>query len=55
MDHASEQEDLGAAARGGRRFTVEDVRPPARLRFYRATATDHWLLDEHDERIPVDL
>lgn len=42
-------------ARGGRRFTASDVAPGARLRLYRASATALWLLDEHDERIPVDL
>jgi hypothetical protein len=64
VDELTDSADLGhylelfsdsAVARGGRRFAPEDVAPGARLRFYRATATDHWLLDEHDERIPVDL
>jgi Pyridoxamine 5'-phosphate oxidase len=32
----------------------EDVRPPAKHRLYRATATEHFVLDPHDERIPVD-
>ena len=32
----------------------EDVTPPAKHRLYRATATEHFVLDPHDERIPVD-
>lgn len=38
---------------GGRVWTVADVQPPAQLRLYRATALEHYLLDEHDHRIPV--
>jgi pyridoxine/pyridoxamine 5'-phosphate oxidase len=36
-------------------WTVEDVRPPARLRLYRATAAEMFVLGEKDERITVDL
>jgi nitroimidazol reductase NimA-like FMN-containing flavoprotein (pyridoxamine 5'-phosphate oxidase superfamily) len=32
-----------------------DVLPPARHRLYRATASEHFVLDPHDQRIPVDL
>jgi len=32
----------------------EDVTPPGKHRLYRATATEHFVLDPHDERIPVD-
>jgi nitroimidazol reductase NimA-like FMN-containing flavoprotein (pyridoxamine 5'-phosphate oxidase superfamily) len=31
------------------------VLPPAKHRLYRATASEHFILDPHDERIPVDL
>lgn len=31
------------------------VQPPAKHRLYRATATEHFVLDPHDERLPVDL
>ena len=31
----------------------EDVRPPARHRLYRAVVSQHWMLDEHDERVPL--
>jgi len=44
-----------AVAHGGGAVTLEDVRSPAALRLYRATATDQYLLDEHDERVPVSL
>lgn len=40
---------------GGREWTVEDVESPARLRLYRATAGDQYLLDENDDRVPVSL
>jgi pyridoxine/pyridoxamine 5'-phosphate oxidase len=35
--------------------TVEDVRPPAALRVYRATAFALFVLDENDDRIAVEL
>ena len=40
---------------GGGPFGVTDVRPPAALRLYRATATEQWILDRGDNRVPVDL
>lgn len=36
-------------------WTREDVLPPARHRFYRATASEHLVLDPHDQRIPVNF
>lgn len=36
-------------------WTADRVLPPARHRLYRATASEHFVLDPHDERIPVDL
>jgi nitroimidazol reductase NimA-like FMN-containing flavoprotein (pyridoxamine 5'-phosphate oxidase superfamily) len=33
----------------------EDVLPPASHRLYRATAAKHFVLDPHDQRIPVSL
>jgi nitroimidazol reductase NimA-like FMN-containing flavoprotein (pyridoxamine 5'-phosphate oxidase superfamily) len=36
-------------------WTREDVLPPARHRLYRATVREHFLLDDHDERLPVTL
>jgi hypothetical protein len=39
---------------GGRPFTTSDVRDPSRLRLYRATALDHFILEaEADRRIQV--
>jgi hypothetical protein len=41
---------------GARAWTPEDVEPPARLRLYRTTATEQWVLDPAavgDERTPV--
>jgi hypothetical protein len=37
------------------RWTREDVRPPARHRLYRATASEHFVLDPHDQRLPVSV
>jgi nitroimidazol reductase NimA-like FMN-containing flavoprotein (pyridoxamine 5'-phosphate oxidase superfamily) len=42
-------------AQGLRAWTREDVVPPARHRLYRATVSEHFVLDPHDQRLPVDL
>jgi nitroimidazol reductase NimA-like FMN-containing flavoprotein (pyridoxamine 5'-phosphate oxidase superfamily) len=42
-------------AQGMRPWTAEDVRPPARHRLYRATASELFVLDPHDQRLPVNL
>ena len=42
-----------SVAHGGGEFGLEDVEPPAELRIYRATATEHWVLDDRDLRQPV--
>jgi nitroimidazol reductase NimA-like FMN-containing flavoprotein (pyridoxamine 5'-phosphate oxidase superfamily) len=39
---------------GGTGWAVADVTEPARLRLYRATATEWWELDATDRRIPAD-
>jgi nitroimidazol reductase NimA-like FMN-containing flavoprotein (pyridoxamine 5'-phosphate oxidase superfamily) len=42
---------------GAKAWTIEDVRPPAALRLYRAIVSEHWVLDPEkrpDERTPVD-
>jgi hypothetical protein len=36
-------------------WTLAQVTGPAKHRLYRATATEHFLLDDHDERVPVAL
>jgi hypothetical protein len=41
---------------GGRAWTLEDVGPPTLYRLYRATASEHWVLDpagHPDHRTPV--
>jgi nitroimidazol reductase NimA-like FMN-containing flavoprotein (pyridoxamine 5'-phosphate oxidase superfamily) len=40
---------------GGREWTADDVLAPSHLRLYRATAVEQYVLDEHDERLPVTL
>jgi release factor glutamine methyltransferase len=42
-----------SVAHGGRIWTPEDVLGAARVRLYRATASEHWVLDPRDERIAV--
>ncbi len=34
---------------GSRRWTLDEVRPPALLRLYRATVTEQWMLDKSGE------
>jgi nitroimidazol reductase NimA-like FMN-containing flavoprotein (pyridoxamine 5'-phosphate oxidase superfamily) len=38
---------------GARPWTLDDVVAPARLRLYRAVASEHFVLGEQDERVPV--
>jgi hypothetical protein len=45
----------GAVAAGLATWTRENVVPPARHRIYRAFAFEHFVLDEHDERVLVTL
>jgi hypothetical protein len=40
-------------AHGGEPFVLEEVEEPAALRIYRATASEHWVLDSRDLRQPV--
>jgi nitroimidazol reductase NimA-like FMN-containing flavoprotein (pyridoxamine 5'-phosphate oxidase superfamily) len=40
---------------GARPWTLDDVVPPARHRLYRAVASEHFILGEQDERLPVSL
>jgi nitroimidazol reductase NimA-like FMN-containing flavoprotein (pyridoxamine 5'-phosphate oxidase superfamily) len=42
-------------AQGLRTWTRDDVLPPARHRLYRAAVSEHFILDPHDRRIPIDL
>ena len=36
-------------------WTRDNVLPPAKHRLYRATVHEHFVLDDHDERLPVTL
>ena len=45
----------GSEAAGLRVWTRDDVQPPARHRLYRAVASEHFILGERDERVPVSL
>jgi nitroimidazol reductase NimA-like FMN-containing flavoprotein (pyridoxamine 5'-phosphate oxidase superfamily) len=40
---------------GAEEWGLEDVQPPARLRLYSARATEQYVLDEGDRRVPVPL
>jgi pyridoxine/pyridoxamine 5'-phosphate oxidase len=42
-------------AQGLRVWTEADVRPPARHRLYQATASEQFVLDDRDRRLPVQL
>jgi nitroimidazol reductase NimA-like FMN-containing flavoprotein (pyridoxamine 5'-phosphate oxidase superfamily) len=44
-----------AVAQGLRAWTRDDVVPPAQFRLYRATPSDCFVLDPHDQRLPVSL
>jgi uncharacterized protein YhbP (UPF0306 family) len=50
-------ESFSAASQrhGGVPWTAEDVLPPARRRLYRAVATEQFVLNPRDQRIPVSL
>jgi pyridoxine/pyridoxamine 5'-phosphate oxidase len=58
LDGAEEERYIGvftsrSEALGWPSWSVEDVRPPAALRLYRATASAQFLLGPNDQRIPV--
>lgn len=42
-------------AQGLRPWTRDDVQPPAKHRLYRAVASEQFVLDPRDERVPVAL
>jgi nitroimidazol reductase NimA-like FMN-containing flavoprotein (pyridoxamine 5'-phosphate oxidase superfamily) len=55
LDRCIDVFSRSSQARGGSPWSRNDVGPPARLRMFRATATEHWVLDSHDRRIPVPM
>jgi hypothetical protein len=46
---------LRSVALGGDEWTPDDVGPSARLRLYRALASEQFVLSAHDERLPFSL
>jgi nitroimidazol reductase NimA-like FMN-containing flavoprotein (pyridoxamine 5'-phosphate oxidase superfamily) len=42
-------------AQGLRAWSRAEVEPPAEFRLYRATASEQFVLDDHDARLPVPL
>ncbi|MGH8894990.1 MAG: pyridoxamine 5'-phosphate oxidase family protein [Actinomycetes bacterium] len=47
-----------SVAHGARPWATDDVRPPAALRLYVATVSEHWVLAKDgspDHRVPVDV
>jgi len=44
-----------SVAHGGEPWGLDRVEAPAELRIYRATASEHWVLDSRDLRVPVSL
>jgi hypothetical protein len=55
LERALDAYSRRAEAHGGRAFTRDDVRPPARHRLYGAKASEHFVLSPRDERIRVSL
>jgi nitroimidazol reductase NimA-like FMN-containing flavoprotein (pyridoxamine 5'-phosphate oxidase superfamily) len=55
VDEGIEVFSRGSEAQGMRAWTREDVRSPARHRLYRATASEHFVLDPRDQRLPVSV
>lgn len=53
--HALEVFNRRSLEHGGAEFTTADVLEPARLRLYRATAAEQFVLNDRDERDPVSL
>ena len=53
VDEAIQVFSRHGETQGLREWMREDVLPPARHRLYRATVSEHFVLDPHDERIPV--
>jgi nitroimidazol reductase NimA-like FMN-containing flavoprotein (pyridoxamine 5'-phosphate oxidase superfamily) len=55
LGHGIEVFSRRSLEQGAAAWTTADVLPPAEIRLYRATATEHFLLGERDERVRVDL
>lgn len=55
LEHGIATFSLRSKAQGGVTWSVSDITGDAQHRLYRARAASHFLLDEHDQRIPVSL
>jgi hypothetical protein len=55
LDRGLEVFSARSEAQGERRWTRADVEGSAAVRVYRATASEHFILSEDDDRIPVSL
>lgn len=55
LERAVEAFSQRSVQSGGGPLETADVRPPAEHRMYRATAERAFVLDGHDQRVPVDL
>jgi hypothetical protein len=58
LEHGIEIFSRRSEAQGGRAWTSEDAQPPALYRLYRATVTEHSVLDpaaSPDRRTPVEV
>jgi len=53
VDAGIEVFSRASEAQGLRSWTRADVLPPARHRLYRATVSEHFVLDARDQRLPV--
>jgi nitroimidazol reductase NimA-like FMN-containing flavoprotein (pyridoxamine 5'-phosphate oxidase superfamily) len=55
LDRCLEVFSRSSQDRGGSPWSRDEVGPAARLRLYRAIASEQWVLDSHDRRISVPL
>jgi nitroimidazol reductase NimA-like FMN-containing flavoprotein (pyridoxamine 5'-phosphate oxidase superfamily) len=54
LEHGVEVFSRSSLADGSGEFRLEDVTGDSALRLYRATASQWWMLDSHDQRVAVD-
>ena len=55
VDDALEAFNRRSEAQGLRAWSPAEVAPPGEFRLYRATASEQFVLDDHDARLPVQL
>lgn len=55
IDDALEAFNRRGEEQGLRAWSRAEVTPPGEFRLYRATATEQFVLDDHDTRLPVQL